>query len=150
MAQTPKTIEVDVGQIDNLIRRSFDDMQYWKGQAEKAEVALGELREAVLRFRRECDTKAPFYDSDLYIEMRRNLFAVFDRQVASQEKVTVITQRELELGQENQALRAYLQIAEQKLSDLVSGLKMWMVGWRDDLAPEARAQMEAMIREHEQ
>lgn len=64
-------------------------------------------------------------------------------------EVTVITQRELEVTQEAQALRAHLQFAEQRLSDLTSGLMLWMVGWRDSLAPEARAQMEAMIKEHE-
>ncbi len=29
---------------------------------------------------------------------------------------------------------------------LRSSLKLWMVGWRDDLKPEARAQMEEIIK----
>lgn len=34
------------------------------------------------------------------------------------------------------------------LGALLAGLMLWMVGWRDDLKPEARAQMEAMIGEY--
>lgn len=64
-------------------------------------------------------------------------------------EVTVVTQRELEVTQENQALRAYLSLAEGQLSDLTSGLKLWMVGWRDSLPADARAQMEAMIEEYD-
>ena len=63
-------------------------------------------------------------------------------------KLAVVTQRELELGQENQALRAYLKQSDECLDALLSGLMIWMVGWRDDLKPEARAQMEAMIAEY--
>lgn len=77
MAQTPKTIIVDVGQIGDLIRRSNDDMEYWKAEATKAEAQLGRLREMML------------------------------------------------------------------------GLKLWMVGWRDSLEPAARAQIEALIKEYD-
>jgi hypothetical protein len=34
--------------------------------------------------------------------------------------------------------------------DFLFGLKLWMVGWRDDLAPEARAQLDAMITHYTQ
>lgn len=34
--------------------------------------------------------------------------------------------------------------------DFLFGLKLWMVGWRDSLAPEARAQLDAMIAHYEE
>lgn len=37
----------------------------------------------------------------------------------------------------------------QRTSDVVDGLKLWMVGWRDSLTPEARAQLDAMIVHYE-
>ena len=61
-------------------------------------------------------------------------------------KVAVVTQRELELGQENQALRAYLKQSDECLDGLLGGIMIWMVGWRDDLNPGARAQMEEIIK----
>ncbi len=46
-----------------------------------------------------------------------------------------------------QAVEAAIeQVERQPNVDLISSLKLWMVGWRDDLSPDARAQMEEMNR----
>jgi Lar family restriction alleviation protein len=126
---------------------TWNKAAYRKGGAEVISTQLTMLRQAVRRYQSECEMKAPFYDQDEVWDARRALFALLASQ-KEDAQVTVITQKELELGQENQALRAHLSHSEEMLCNLLSGLKLWMVGWRDSLDPSARAQLEAMIAEY--